>query len=801
MGKTKAQIKAKKFDRKVEISAPILDPEVIRAIHSPPKDKKLDIRHGGFKALLSDLNSQDSTDELTPITETHLPSYIGISCAVSGYSNYSSYVNRRPFEDISTNGNELKSARLATSAANSSRLSATPQGSNRSRTSSPNPKQRTAPDQFPINHVTIDKSTISSADQERKELTEKLTASVTERRRAPSPLAPLEDERHHGAYVGARYFPMPEPSKQVQKHIPLLGIDDDQDPDEFVPDETNKVEKKIANLYGEEFVEDWRESMSHKSKKELHEEAAQQQQNENASKNLKDLVTLKPTPPKAEESRDEPINVPTPNVQVLANVEKQFLNKLLTDDNPPMPKSPSPRSMSPLSPRYSRPIMSPISPMQTNIQPATTDSNVIESPRDSPVAAASTPRMTPTPSSPARVLSPPTAEPYTGASQAMPPTIADDLLRLLDQQDSQPTISLEPKRPDSPRARSPLHCDILQRDSPTSPISQRDATDSLVRIAESIPEEREPITRDEIIRLDEQFNVTLEDGDNNSPCQDDRLQAASPNSHDSARSSSTVEEIARIAQPLLEESNEQHIEYEIRTQSPVNNESSPVKAAVNNEKDLITDDFDVVQSTKQHAQLADLVSFSPEPTTGTNSIECNNNSQNSAAQAATNADDAAAKVVDQSDDLINTEMVDHGSDKSQPDLASAAEESSSADQQQQQLLEAKAADADAARDGRYFLSILEREESFIMDQVKSAEARLAEHELEWNEETIGKVRSAIGKAYLLINKKCNQFRELCEKSLVNDANEQYAVLNDDLAGFWDMISIQIADVKRSFENL
>jgi hypothetical protein len=98
------------------------------------------------------------------------------------------------------------------------------------------------------------------------------------------------------------------------------------------------------------------------------------------------------------------------------------------------------------------------------------------------------------------------------------------------------------------------------------------------------------------------------------------------------------------------------------------------------------------------------------------------------------------------------------------------------------------------------LELLKEEESFILERVRLAEQLLAEHEHEMDEERLGRIHSAIGKANLLINKKCNQFRDLCKKSISGDANDQYAVLNDDLAGFWDMISIQITDVRKSLEN-
>lgn len=738
MGKSK-QAKGKKFDRNVEISAPILDPDMIRAIHSPPKDKKLDIRHGGFKALLSD--SQDSTDELAPIaTENHLPSYIGISCAVSGYSNYSSY-NRRPLEDISS-GNETKAARLNTS---NSRLTATP---NRSHTSSPTARRDCQ--HHIINHVTIDRSAMGSPDQERRELTEKLTASVTERRRVPSPPPPIEDERHHGAYVGARYFPMPEPSKLVHKHIPLLGIDDDQDPDQFVADETNKMEKQIANLYGDEFVEDWKESMRHKSKKET--PNVESQQAEEASKNLKDLVTLKPTPPRAPEPlAGQPRDVPTPDIKVLAGVEKQFLNRLLTDENPPMPRSPSPEASkgSPVTPRYSRPVVSPSSSIRTA---AILDNNMVDSHESAPSNPAPPSARSAKPASPVRDHRGPSPE----AAVVGATSVSDS-----------PTFAQTAQKEESGNVTPPPALASPQEEL------EPEADHSLIGQAEATPDETPNCAGDAIV--DEQLDATRMDEPSSAAAANAAAAARADHllgSPDSMASNSTVEEAGGRASVHREE----HIEYEIRTQSPANNESSPVRALESDQMDSF------VQSN--HQEQADLIGLSPEPTEAPLSSEYNNN-----VAGTTKLPDPIDLIEMDNDDLLQFEPPTRASPGG--DTVALAPDAGGQDAEPKEVV----------KDGRYFLSILRDEESFIMGQAKLAEAKLAEHEADWSEETIGKVRSAIGKANLLINKKCNQFKELCEKSLINDASDQYAVLNDDLAGFWDMISIQIADVKKSFESI
>lgn len=604
MGKKQAKEK-KKFDRNVEISAPILDPQAVKAIHTNPfalpDSQRLDIK--SFKVLLGCQNSQDSVDEVTPLNDNHVPSYIGISCAVSGYSNYSSY-NRGPASPGST-----------------VRTSTTPIVSSfnpsRSRTTSP-----VAPHQHQVNHITIDRNHIQSPDEERKELTEKLTASATEPRRSPSPcIPPTEDDRHHGAYVGARYCPLPPPSKVVNKHIPLLGIDDDQDPDEVVEQDENKVEQRIASLYGDEFVEDWRESMTHKTKKEI----AGEPEPPATLKSPKDLVSLKPAPlaPVQDNNSQPEIDIPTPNVKVLASVEKQFLNKLLSDENPPMPAQVA---------QHSAPMVA---------QSVETRPNHDSKPEES----SQTPSSPPT--SPARVESAPSPPVEQGQSQ------------------------------------SPLQ-EVLP--PPMSP----DSTNSQYLAEEDI----NPI----------------------------------PSSH----------------------AGEEHIEYEIRAQSPVDNDASPVKIPHHQ----MVDDQLVADIKAEH----NLVNFSPEP----------------------------------------AEIIQESELKHQQQEVGAAAQSSDVEVEEKN----KGSNNNEEKVGRYYLDLLEKERSFLLEQVEHAKIVLeGGAETRIDQEVKGMILSANGKALLLVNKKFKQFEELCEANINRNADEQFATLNDDLAGFWDMLNIQVSEIRKSFEIL
>lgn len=285
-----------KFDRNVEISAPILDPEIVRAIHHSPNHKP-NMQHGGFRELLVSGEEAPeasagretrkcytgSPSELEPAYEVnHLPTYIGISCAVSGYSNYSPHsISPRPLDDATnTRTSESDISRVSTSRLGSS---PTPNEGRVSRTSSP---FRVGSGPL-ISHFKLDKSKVNSIEQERRELTGLMAASISERHplgdaAGSSPIPPTESDRHHGAYVGARYSPMPDPAEEVPKHIPLLGIDDELDPEVAAAEveAEGKVLHRVASLYGDQFAESWQEDVSNKSKGQQQQKQGNEQEND-----------------------------------------------------------------------------------------------------------------------------------------------------------------------------------------------------------------------------------------------------------------------------------------------------------------------------------------------------------------------------------------------------------------------------------------------------------------------------------------------------------------------------------------
>ncbi|CAD5122616.1 DgyrCDS11028 [Dimorphilus gyrociliatus] len=103
------------------------------------------------------------------------------------------------------------------------------------------------------------------------------------------------------------------------------------------------------------------------------------------------------------------------------------------------------------------------------------------------------------------------------------------------------------------------------------------------------------------------------------------------------------------------------------------------------------------------------------------------------------------------------------------------------------------------KDGRYFEEVLEKENNRINALMSQAEMDLSSQSL--SEEIKGKLRSVVGKARLLTTKKFKQFADLCRKNMTQGDNVKFATTNQDLAGFWDLISIQIADVDSLFDEV
>jgi hypothetical protein len=110
------------------------------------------------------------------------------------------------------------------------------------------------------------------------------------------------------------------------------------------------------------------------------------------------------------------------------------------------------------------------------------------------------------------------------------------------------------------------------------------------------------------------------------------------------------------------------------------------------------------------------------------------------------------------------------------------------------------ADTMQTKDGHYFLQLMQAEENRINSLCAEAELDLNGGTIS-DEGTAGRLRATIGKAHLLTTKKFQQFYQLCDKNLTQDVNEQYKTTSEDLAGFWDLVMIQIEDIQRMFTEI
>uniref|UniRef100_A0A8B9GW06 Discs, large (Drosophila) homolog-associated protein 4a n=1 Tax=Astyanax mexicanus TaxID=7994 RepID=A0A8B9GW06_ASTMX len=101
------------------------------------------------------------------------------------------------------------------------------------------------------------------------------------------------------------------------------------------------------------------------------------------------------------------------------------------------------------------------------------------------------------------------------------------------------------------------------------------------------------------------------------------------------------------------------------------------------------------------------------------------------------------------------------------------------------------------RDGHWFLKLLQAEVERMEGWCQQMEHD--EHENELPDEILGKIRSAVGSAQLLMAQKFQQFRELCEENLNPNAHPR--PVSQDLAGFWDMLQLSIENISLKFDEL
>ncbi|XP_050951898.1 disks large-associated protein 4 isoform X2 [Labeo rohita] len=101
------------------------------------------------------------------------------------------------------------------------------------------------------------------------------------------------------------------------------------------------------------------------------------------------------------------------------------------------------------------------------------------------------------------------------------------------------------------------------------------------------------------------------------------------------------------------------------------------------------------------------------------------------------------------------------------------------------------------RDGRWFQKLLQAETDRMEAWCQQMDQETKDKQL--SEEVLGKVRSAVGSAQLLMSQKFQQFQGLCEQNL--DVNAQPRPTAQDLAGFWDLLQLSIEDISMKFDEL
>ncbi|KAG8517565.1 Disks large-associated protein 2 [Galemys pyrenaicus] len=101
------------------------------------------------------------------------------------------------------------------------------------------------------------------------------------------------------------------------------------------------------------------------------------------------------------------------------------------------------------------------------------------------------------------------------------------------------------------------------------------------------------------------------------------------------------------------------------------------------------------------------------------------------------------------------------------------------------------------RDGAWFLQLLHAETTRMEGWCAEMEREAEEKDLV--EETLGKIRSAVGSAQLLMSQKFQQFYWLCQQNM--DPGAMPRPTSQDLAGYWDMLQLSVEDVSMKFDEL
>ncbi|XP_041823034.1 disks large-associated protein 3 isoform X2 [Melanotaenia boesemani] len=101
------------------------------------------------------------------------------------------------------------------------------------------------------------------------------------------------------------------------------------------------------------------------------------------------------------------------------------------------------------------------------------------------------------------------------------------------------------------------------------------------------------------------------------------------------------------------------------------------------------------------------------------------------------------------------------------------------------------------RDGEFFLRLLQTEVERMEGWCQNMEREAEENELP--EEILELIRNAVGSAQMLMSHKVPQFFRLCQQSVDPSAYPQPT--SQDLAAFWDLLQLNIEDVRVKFQDL
>jgi len=106
------------------------------------------------------------------------------------------------------------------------------------------------------------------------------------------------------------------------------------------------------------------------------------------------------------------------------------------------------------------------------------------------------------------------------------------------------------------------------------------------------------------------------------------------------------------------------------------------------------------------------------------------------------------------------------------------------------------------QDGHYFIKVLENEIFKFEENICDFEEDLNSQGSLISDEVRDTILVVIGMAKLLMAQKLTQFRELCYKNInVSVEVDPFVPTSQDLAGFWDMVSIQVDQIHDRFSQL